>query len=135
MDNEAAATQLTVIVGAGEDLPPEELDALARGLLRELREQEVESAELASAGAAPEGTKAGEVITLGAVALAVLPAFLPKIVDFIQAWALRGQGRMVKFKGKVGGQDLEFEGTAAELKTVLEALKPAPNSSPGPAAA
>jgi len=64
---------------------------------------------------------------------------LPKIVDFIQAWSMRGQGRVVKFKGKVGGQDLEFEGTAAELKSVLEALKPTPgpdpSPTPGPAAA
>ena len=58
-------------------------------------------------------------ILLGAVAVAVLPAVLPKIVEFCQAWALRGQGRTVKFKGKVGGQDIEFEGKAEDLKNIL----------------
>jgi hypothetical protein len=126
MPEETAPIHMTVLVGAAGDAPPEEVDTLARGLLRELREQDVESAALATAGAAPAGTKSGEAITLGAVALAVLPALLPKIVDLVQAWAMRGPGRIVKFKGKVGGQDLEFEGTAAELRAVLDALKTDP---------
>ncbi len=86
---------------------------------------------LARAGAAPEGSKAAEVLTLGAVAVAVLPAVLPKIVEFCQAWALRGQGRTVKFKGKVGGQDIEFEGKAEDLQRVLSMLSsPPPAGSP-----
>jgi hypothetical protein len=122
---EATPVDVTVYIGLEGDAPPEEVDALARGLLREVRELEVEAAELATAGAAPAGAKSGDAITLGAVALAVLPAFLPKIMDFIQAWALRGHGRVVRFKGKVAGQEIEFEGTAADLKAVLAALGPA----------
>lgn len=117
---------LTLQVEAGPDTLPDELDVLARQLLDELRDTEVESANLASAGAAPAGTKSAEAITLGAVAVAVLPTFLPKLVDFVQAWSLRGQGRTVKFKGKVAGQELEFEGSAADLKAVLSALQPPP---------
>ena len=47
---------------------------------------------------------------------------LPKIVEFCQAWALRGQGRTVKFKGNIHGQDIEFEGTADELQRLLAQL-------------
>jgi hypothetical protein len=106
----------------------EELDSLARQLAGELSERQVESVELARTGAAPKGTKSAEAVTLGAVAVAVLPALLPKIVEFCQAWALRGQGRTVKFKGKVGGQDIEFEGKAEDLQRVLTLF-----SSPPPA--
>jgi hypothetical protein len=112
-----------------DDSDDEELDALARQLAGELSEQEVESVMLARSGSAPKGSKAAEALTLGAVAVAVLPAVLPKIVEFCQAWALRGQGRTVKFKGKVGGQDIEFEGKAEDLQRILTMF-----SSPPPAA-
>ncbi len=127
-DKDALQLVVRIELDEGDD---EELDALARQLASELGEQDVESVMLARAGAAPEGSKAAEVLTLGAVAVAVLPAVLPKIVEFCQAWALRGQGRTVKFKGKVGGQDIEFEGKAEDLQRVLSMLSsPPPAGSP-----
>jgi hypothetical protein len=116
-----------------DDSDPEELDGLARQLVNELSEQPVESVDLARSGPAPIGTKSADAITLGAVAVAVLPSVLPKLVEFCQAWALRGQGRTVKFKGKVGGQDIEFEGKAEDLQRVLSMLTPPPPASPSPA--
>jgi hypothetical protein len=114
-----------------DDSDDEELDVLARQLAGELGEQDVESVALARSGAAPRGTKAVEALTLGAVAVAVLPAVLPKIVEFCQAWALRGQGRTVKFKGKVGGQDIEFEGKAEDLQRILSMFSgPPPAGNP-----
>ncbi|MCI0518966.1 MAG: hypothetical protein L0Z70_01765 [Chloroflexi bacterium] len=111
----------TVTVGMSE-AQPDELDDLARQLNEALQEQPVESAQMASAGSAPQGTKAGEAFTLGAVAVAVLPALLPKVVEFIQAWALRGQGRTVKFEGAVAGQTVKFEGRAEDLQKILAQL-------------
>lgn len=131
---DAAPLELTLVVDAGPDTAPDELDALARQLLDELRGTDVESAALATEGAAPAGTKSAEAITLGAVMVAVLPTFLPKVVDFVQAWALRGQGRTVKFKGKLAGQEVEFEGTADDLKTLLASLQPPPAAPATPAA-
>jgi hypothetical protein len=128
---DAAPLHLTLQIEAGPDTPPEELDALARQLLGELREtDDVAQAELAEAGTAPPGTKSAEAITLGALAVAVLPNFLPKLVDFVQAWALRGQGRTVKFKGKFAGQEVEFEGHAADLTRLLAALSATPAATP-----
>jgi hypothetical protein len=112
---------LVVQIGM-QDADAAELDQLRRQLVNELLEQDVESAGLLKAGAAPEGTKSAEAITIGSVAISVLPAILPKIVEAVQAWALRGQGRVVKFKGKVGGTDVEFEGGSEDLKTLLGAL-------------
>lgn len=114
-----------------EDQDDEELDRLARQLAGELSDQPVESVELAGAGTAPEGTKSAEAVTLGAVAVAVLPSVLPKIVEFCQAWALRGQGRTVKFEGNIHGQNVKFEGTADELQRLLALLSsPPPASKP-----
>ncbi|HEY5671258.1 MAG TPA: hypothetical protein VIS10_14795 [Anaerolineales bacterium] len=121
------AFQMTVQI-ALEDWDDEEVHSLAVQLAGELGDQPVESVELARAGAAPVGTKSPEAITLGAVAVAVLPSVLPKVVEFCQAWALRGQGRTVKFEGKIHGQDIKFEGTADELQRLLAQL-----SSPPPA--
>jgi hypothetical protein len=125
VDQDTLQLMVQIKLDGGDD---EELDVLARQLAGELSEQDVESVELARLGAAPKGTKSAEAITLGAVAVAVLPALLPKIIEFCQAWALRGQGRTVKFKGKVGGQDIEFEGKAEDLQHILTLF-----SSPPPA--
>jgi hypothetical protein len=100
------------------DATDEELDNLARQLLLEVRDLDIESAELAKGKAAPEGTK-GDPITIGSIALVVLPALLPKVVDMVQAWVLRGHGRTVKFKGK----GIEFEGSSEELQKLLKNLE------------
>ena len=95
----------------------EELDKMTRNLLSELRGTDVESANLVSIGTAPEGIK-GDPITIGTIAIAVLPAAIPSLITFIQAWILRGQGRTMKFKGK----GIEFEGSSEELQKLIDSL-------------
>lgn len=99
-----------------------DIDRMTRNLLAELRETDVESVRLVSSGSAPAGTKSTDPVTTGAIAIAVLPTVLPKIVEMIQAWALRGHGRTVKFKGKIRGQTVEFEGHSDDLQKLLETL-------------
>jgi hypothetical protein len=96
----------------------DELDHLTRQLLKEVREIDVESAELTRGGPAPDGTK-GDAITFGSIAIEVLPAVLPSLIALVQAWVTRGQGRTVKFKGK----GIEFEGSPEELQKVLASLE------------
>jgi hypothetical protein len=122
MDVPMEPIRLTLEVQAGPDATPEEVDQLTRQLLEDLRQIEVESADFLTAGPAPDGTKTADPVTLGALALAVLPTVLPKVVDFVQAWSQRGQSRSVKFKGKIAGQTIEFEGPADELKALLANL-------------
>ena len=97
-----------------------DIDRMTRNLLTELRETDVESVELLSSGSAPVGTKTADPITTGAIAISVLPTLLPKIVELIQAWALRGNGRTVKFKGEVNGHTIEFEGRSDDLQVILK---------------
>lgn len=101
------------ITGATE----EEIDRSTRQLLSELKELDVESVELSKDSPAPEGSK-GDPVTIGSIAIATLPAVLPKVVELVQAWGLRGQGRTVKFKGK----GIEFEGSPEELQKLLTKL-------------
>jgi len=114
-ENNTAEFQIEI---SALDATDEELDRMTRRLLSELRELNVESAELAKSGLAPEGSK-GDPITIGSIALVVIPAILPKVADLVQAWATRGQGRTVKFKGK----GIEFEGSPEELQKLLASLE------------
>ncbi len=120
MDN-SELTQLHIEVSAS-DATKEDIDGITRQLLSELREIDVESAELVKDRPAPKGSK-GDPITIGSIVISTLPAVLPAVVALAQAWTARGQGRTVKFKGKVGKQMVEFEGTPEELQKLLETLE------------
>ncbi len=119
---ESDAIRLNLQVSA-DDASSDELDEMTRRLLAELRETDVESAELAAGGPAPAGAKSAEVVTAGTILLSVVPAALPKLIDFVQAWAMRGRGRTVKFKGKIAGQPVEFEGSPEDLQALLKTLQ------------
>ena len=106
-----------------EDASQEDIDRMTRQLLSELRELDVESVDLAHAGPAPAGTKAVDPVTVGTIAMTVLPVVLPKVVDFVQAWAMRGNGRTIKFKGKIGANDIDFEGSPDDLQKLLATLQ------------
>jgi len=100
------------------DATDEELDRMTRQLLAELRETNVESVVLAKGASAPEGSK-GDPITIGAIALEVMPVAIPSVIALVQAWIMRGHGRIVKFKSK----GIEFEGSPEELQKLLEKLE------------
>jgi hypothetical protein len=102
------------------DTSAEDIDWMTRQLLSELRELDVESVELTRGGAAPAGSK-GDPITLGSIAIEVLPAVLPSIIGLVQAWASRGRGRTVKFKA----EGIEFEGSPEDFQKLIEALEKA----------
>ena len=107
---------------SAEGASAEDVDQMARQLLSELRDTEVESVSLAAGDPVPSGAKAVDPVATGALLMTVLPAVLPKVIDLAQAWMQRGKGRAVKFKGKVGKAVIEFEGPPEELKKVLAQL-------------
>ena len=110
-------TQLNIEISAS-DATEEEIDRMTRQLLSELREMDVETAELAKGGPAPAGSK-GDPITIGTIALQLVPALLPSVIGLVQAWSARGQGRTVKFKGR----GFEFEGSPEEFEKLLATLE------------
>ena len=64
---------LTLQLNAGKDDDPEVLDRQARQLLAEIRDLDVEDARLVKGGPAPQGAKSAEMVTLGSLAVMVLP--------------------------------------------------------------
>ena len=127
MSTDVKAAHLTVYFDAGLSADPDQVDQLTRQLLAEIRELEVESVELGRAGATPEGTKSAEAVTLGALAVTVLPTFIPKLMEFLQAWSMRGEGRTIKIKTQAGDRSLELEyfprmTSQTELKNLVEML-------------
>jgi hypothetical protein len=101
------------------DATEEDIDRMTRQLLSELRETDVESAELMKGGEAPHGTKSGDLVTMGSIVISSLPTVLPAVISLVQSWSSRGQGRIVKFKGK----GIEFEGSPEELQKLLATLE------------
>ena len=110
--------QLNIEVSAS-DAADEDIDQMTRQLLSELRDMQVESAELTKGGPAPHGTKSVDPVMMGNIAIAVLPSILPRVVGFVQSWANRGHGRTIKFKG----MGIEFEGSPEELQKLLVSLE------------
>lgn len=100
------------------DADAEWLERLTSNLMRDLHELGAESVERASGEPVPEGAKGGG-FTAGALALVAVPAFLPKLVDFLQAWSLRGESRIVKIKTPAG---LEVEFTPDKRLSQAEVI-------------
>lgn len=119
--NETDNEELYIEVIAA-DATEEDIDRMTRQLLSELRETDVESAELVKGNDVPSGTKSADAVTIGSIVVSALPNVLPAVVTLVQGWASRGQGRTVKFKGKVGREVIEFEGPPEELHKLLETL-------------
>lgn len=127
------ATNLTIVVDGGRDALPEDIDALTRRLRSEIQDLGVENVALSAAGTTPSGTKSVEAVTIGALAVTILPPMLPRLIEFLQAWSLRGKDRTVKIKASVGDRsvDIEYpEGASEEsvqelIQKMTDALTPA----------
>lgn len=121
---------LILQLDAGKESDAEELDRLTRLLLTEIQELDVESVELVKGQEPPEGAKSAELVTLGSLAVAVLPTVFPKLIEFLQSWSMRAENRTVKIKTQVGDRSIEVEYSpatmsTAELKRVVKTLSDA----------
>lgn len=119
--------KVNVHIDVGQDADEEEVDLLTRELRDEIQELEVESVALVKDKTTPEGTKSVEAVTFGALAVAVLPTVVPKLIDLLQNWSTRGEGRKIKIKTQVGDQSLEVEYSPKtmspeELKGIVDKL-------------
>ena len=117
MQGDSRTTSVTLIVDAGREALAEDVDALTRCLRTEIQELGVEAVTLETTDTVPSGTKSVEAVTLGALAVTVLPQVLPRLIEFLQAWSLRRKDRTVKIKASVGDRsvDIEYPEGASEL--------------------
>ena len=121
MSGDPKPTNLTLLVDAGGDALPEDVDALTRQLRSEIQDLGVESVGLAST-AAPTGTKSMEAVTIGALAVTILPTAIPRLIEFLQAWSLRSKDRTVKIKASVGDRSVDVEYPVGASETVVKEL-------------
>ena len=122
MTGDPAPTTITVVLDAGHDALVEDLDAMTRKLRNEIEDLGVESVRLATTSNAPAGTKSMEAVTIGALAVTVLPAALPRLIEFLQAWTLRSKDQTVKIKASVGDRSVDVEYPAGASETVVKEL-------------
>src|ERR1019366_2791918 len=87
----------------------EEVDTLTRRLYAELSGLAIEDPEHLPRGATPNGAKVTDPVTLGALAIAVLPSLLPKIMDFLDKWSQRAADSKIKLKIVRSGDSVEIE--------------------------
>jgi hypothetical protein len=109
MHGDSRATSVTLIVDAGRDALAEDVDALTRRLRTEIQDLGVETVSLQTTDTTPAGTKSVEAVTLGALAVTLLPQVLPRLIEFLQAWSLRSKDRTVKIKASVGDRSVDIE--------------------------
>ena len=81
--------------------------------------RDVETVKRVRIDSVPDGTKPGDPITIGTLAVAVLPTAVPSLIALVQAWITQGQGRTVKFKSK----EFEFEGSPKEFEKFLSTIQ------------
>lgn len=107
---------------ADSEADAEELAELVVDLREQLLELDIESADPATAGPAPPGTRAGEIVVAGAltVMLASSSGLLTELVKTVQVWVSRSGGRSVKLE--IDGDVLEVTGiTWRDQRELIEA--------------
>jgi hypothetical protein len=106
--------RLALCIETGSEADAEELAELAVQLRGRLLELDIERADPATAGPAPPGTRAGEIVVAGAmtVMLALSSGLLTELVKTVQLWVSHRGGRSVKLE--LDGDVLEINGITRE---------------------
>ena len=134
----AQPVQLVVSLDAGTGPDDETIDAETRRLRSQMAELDVESVELAPAGAVPPGAKSADAAAIGTLLVTVLPTVLPKLLELVQAWTQRREGRTVKIRATAGDRSVDIEYTPRtvsqdELNDLVASVSRALNSQTGSA--
>ena len=107
--NHQDVTRLTLHIHPDLNPDADDLDWLTRQLRSELNQMPIESVDLIQEGQVPFGAKSAEAVTVGALAIAVLPPFIPQLVTFLQSWVMRAENRRVTVKSQIGDRSIELE--------------------------
>ena len=119
MEEEPIQLELEILAEYTTD---DDIFNLGSGLYKTLHDnRDVDTVDRIRMEQVPEGTKVGDPITLGALAIAVLPTALPSLFSLVQGWVTegKGKGRTVKFKNR----DIDFEGSPEDLDKLLAKLE------------
>ncbi len=96
----------------------EHLEELSIQLSDELNELDIERVEVIDSGKAPDGTKGiPDVPVWGKLLIHVLPGAIPSVVNAVQSWLKRDEGRSVTLE--IGGDKLQVTGISSEQQREL----------------
>jgi hypothetical protein len=99
---------LDLTISLGDNVDEEELDLLTRELRDEIAELGVERVGLAPGTALPPGAK-GDPVSVGTIIISLASTgVLTALIELVKSWALRREGRSVKFKAKVADREVEL---------------------------
>jgi len=103
---------LQIELGLG-DADPAEVDEVTSRLRNELLELDVDRVQRASAGEAPPGTRAVELVALGGlvVSLARNSDKIAAVVRTLQGWLVRDSARTIKLE--LDGDSIEVSGVSS----------------------
>ncbi|MFI6486842.1 hypothetical protein [Streptomyces sp. NPDC050564] len=102
------------------DADPEEVEGLAARLRAELRELDIEALRPLSDGGPPDGAKAVDPVTVGAVVLALSApgGVLTSLVETLRDWLGRQSARN-RISVTIDGDTLELEQASADERREL----------------
>lgn len=105
---------LQLIIDAGPDVMPEELDQLSRGLREELLDLDVITVDHATA-LAPAGSKAPSGIDVGTLVVTLSnSAVLVALAGILKSWVGRSSGRKVTMRFSDDADTIEISGAARQ---------------------
>jgi hypothetical protein len=124
MSENPAQVLVEVLLDGGDT---NELDALTRQLRMEMAELNIDAIESVSAGPAPQGTKAVDLLVIGQMAVTLAPTIVPALFGLLKSWVERKPSTPVKIKVRVGRRtaQIEYDPTrtsAKDLEAIMKAL-------------
>jgi hypothetical protein len=112
----AAGATLELRVQA-RDADAEELDRLARQLMQQLLELDVDSVETLRGEAPPEGSKALDLAILGGLIVRYGPSAVPTVVNAVRTWVNRDARRSVTLE--IGERKITLDAATPEQQAKL----------------
>lgn len=123
--------EMTLRVTAVPAADPGEVAALTAELRRDLLELGADVAEPSGAGDVPEGAKAIEVASLGALLVRFAPTALGLVVRTVQAWLRRSAARTAELR--IDGDVITLTGaSSADQERLIALLETKHRRSPAP---
>ncbi|MFD8222494.1 hypothetical protein ACFV2U_55015 [Streptomyces sp. NPDC059697] len=115
--------QLLLSIAFDPELDPEPAERLTRQLRAEIAALDIESVGPAPAGAAPDGAKGTDAVTLGAVvvALSASSGVFTTLIETLRDWLSRHSARH-RISVTIDGDTIELErASAAERQELVDA--------------
>lgn len=131
MLSETEPVHLNLRLDVGPNVDNDRIDSLVRRLRDEIRDLDVQTVELVRGPPTPAGARAGEVVALGEISVALLPVALPPLIGLLRGWLGRNRtskiAPRVRIKTQAYGRSVELEYSsetmsAGDLKEIADTL-------------